>query len=148
MCVNLDKTAESLTTDNIYVPRDEYFSEVKMENHTDTTKGGKTQAFVPGMENFIIGKELGFPYFTAIDELFNEDDDLSEKFQEKLKNVFLAIINFLPSWGKKVLRFRTPSVLDSKILTIFTYFAEHIKFILMIGYVICPIGMQEINSSG
>ncbi|WOG82180.1 hypothetical protein DCAR_0101342 [Daucus carota subsp. sativus] len=110
-CKN-DKTAESLTTDNIYVPRDEYFSEVKMENHTDTTKGGKTQAFVPGMENFIIGKELGFPYFTAIDELFNEDDDLSEKFQEKLKNVFLAIINFLPSWGKKVLRFRTPSVLD------------------------------------
>lgn len=110
-CKN-DKTAESIPEDNFYVPRDEYFSEVKTENHTDTTKKGKTQAFVPGLENLFIGNELGFPYFTAIDQLFNEDDDLSEEFQKKLKNIFRRIITFLPFSVKKVLRFGTPAVLD------------------------------------
>lgn len=100
------------------MPRDEYFSEVKLENHTDTTKKGTRQAFVPGLENLFIGKELGFPYFTAIDELFNEDDDLAEVFQEKLKNIFRRIITFLPFSVKKVLRFGTPALLDSTFLTI------------------------------
>ncbi|KAL8110632.1 linoleate 13S-lipoxygenase 2-1, chloroplastic-like [Apium graveolens] len=110
-CKN-DKNSETLPEGNFYVPRDEYFSEVKMENHTDTTNKGIKQSFVPGLENAFIGLELGFPYFTAIDQLFNEDEDLSEAFQEKLKNIFRRIVTFLPFSVKKVLRFGTPAVLD------------------------------------
>lgn len=110
-CKN-DKYAESIPEGNFYVPRDEEFSEVKMESHTDKTESGKMHAFVPGLKNLFIGNELGFPYFTAIDELFDEDDDLSEEFQKKLKNIFRRIVTFLPFTAKEALRFGTPQLLD------------------------------------
>ncbi|KAK3199096.1 hypothetical protein Dsin_022511 [Dipteronia sinensis] len=53
-----------------YVPRDEDFSEVR--ERTFSTKA----ALLPSFEAAAEGSDLGFRYFTAVDSLFNEGDNL------------------------------------------------------------------------
>lgn len=70
-CIYTDPLSESRSGD-FYVPRDEAFAEVKQLTFSAKTVYSVLHAVVPSLQTAIIDTELGFPYFTAIDKLFNE----------------------------------------------------------------------------
>ncbi|CAL9003912.1 unnamed protein product [Prunus brigantina] len=57
---------------SVYVPRDEAFAEVKQLTFSAKTLKSVLHALLPSLETALLNPELGFPYFTAIDSLFNE----------------------------------------------------------------------------
>ncbi|KAF3450000.1 hypothetical protein FNV43_RR06079 [Rhamnella rubrinervis] len=57
---------------SVYVPRDETFSEVKQLTFSAKTLKSVVHALLPQIEMTLLDPQLGFPYFTAIDSLFNE----------------------------------------------------------------------------
>ena len=57
---------------NTYVPRDEAFSEVKQLTFSANTVYSGLHALVPSLRTVLVDSSLGFPYFTAIDKLFDE----------------------------------------------------------------------------
>ncbi|KAK1371588.1 Lipoxygenase [Heracleum sosnowskyi] len=96
-----DNLSESRRKRKLYVPRDEYFSEVRLSSFNSA----KQNAFVPAMENILIKEDgRGFSSFREIDLLFDEKDDLSTEFNKTPSK-------FLPNLGS-FLNFRTPELLE------------------------------------
>ena len=75
LIANADPLSESRSSD-IYVPRDEAFSEVKNLTFSYKTVYSVLHAVTPSLQTTLIDKDLGFPYFTAIESLFNEGINL------------------------------------------------------------------------
>ncbi|KAG2675037.1 hypothetical protein I3760_13G165000 [Carya illinoinensis] len=101
---------------NVYIPRDESFSEVKQLTFSVKALSSVLHALLPSLEAAIVDSELGFPYFTAIDSLFNEGVDLPTPKKAKNK---VSLLNILPRLVKAitdaqddVLRFETPETMD------------------------------------
>ncbi|KAL6288420.1 hypothetical protein ACE6H2_005930 [Prunus campanulata] len=57
---------------SVYVPRDEAFAEVKQLTFSAKALKSVLHALLPSLETALLNPKLGFPYFTAIDSLFNE----------------------------------------------------------------------------
>lgn len=57
---------------SMYVPRDEAFSEVKQLTFSAKTVFSGLHALRPSLQTVLVDSSLGFPYFTAIDKLFDE----------------------------------------------------------------------------
>ncbi|XP_076914612.1 linoleate 13S-lipoxygenase 2-1, chloroplastic-like [Bidens hawaiensis] len=97
----------------VYVPRDEAFSEVKNLSFNVQTINSVLKAVIPSLEMTMIDKNLGFPYFTAIDSLFNEGVNLppidSDGF---LKNVLPRLLKSIEDVQNNILLFETPSIID------------------------------------
>ncbi|KAI3743197.1 hypothetical protein L1987_60903 [Smallanthus sonchifolius] len=70
-----DPLSESRSSD-VYVPRDEAFSEIKNLTFNAKTVTSVLKSILPSLETSIIDADLGFPYFTAIDSLYNEGVNL------------------------------------------------------------------------
>ncbi|KAI3815949.1 hypothetical protein L1987_15633 [Smallanthus sonchifolius] len=70
-----DPLSESRSND-VYVPKDESFSEVKNLTFNVKTVYSVLKAVIPSLETTMIDKNLGFSYFTDIDSLFNEGVNL------------------------------------------------------------------------
>lgn len=113
MYICTDPLSESRGS-SIYVPRDEEFSEVKSATFSAKTIYSVIHAVLPSLENVVIDPELGFPYFTAIDSLFNEGIDLPEIPKETLINLLPRILKNITDQGKNLILFETPQFLDSK----------------------------------
>lgn len=97
----------------MYVPRDEAFSEVKQLTFSVKTLRSALKALVPSIETAIIDTKLGFPYFTAIDTLFDEGMPLPK--QEGL-NFFRTLVPRLIKAVQDttdILLFETPEMIDS-----------------------------------
>lgn len=99
----------------VYVPRDEEFSEVKSLTFSAKTVYSVIHAVIPSLENVSIDADLGFPYFTAIDTLFNEGIDLPEVPKATLTNILPRLLKTVTDQGKNLILFETPEFLDSKI---------------------------------
>ncbi|KAF5447859.1 hypothetical protein F2P56_033377 [Juglans regia] len=101
---------------NVYIPRDESFSEVKQLTFSAKALYSVLHALVPSLEVAIVDGELGFPYFTAIDKLFNEGVNLPplNKAQNKvsLLNILPRLVNSITESQDEVLRFETPETMD------------------------------------
>ena len=101
---------------SVYVPRDECFAEVKQLTFSAKTVYSVIHAVVPSLETAIIDVDLGFPYFTAIDSLFNEGINLPP-LQNQKKGFFSSL---LPRLIKAIndsddfLRFETPATMESE----------------------------------
>lgn len=96
-----------------YVPRDECFSEVKQLTFSAKTVYSVFHAVVPSLQTAIIDGELGFPYFTAIDELFNEGIDLPPQDKQELwKSLLPRLLKAISDGRENVLRFETPDTMD------------------------------------
>ena len=112
-----DPASESRTLIN-YVPRDEAFSEIKQLQFSAKTLYSVLHGLVPSLETAIIDTDLGFPYFTAIDKLFNEGVNvpMPETFKEKAlwRTILPRLVKGIEDTGKEVLRFETPETMDSK----------------------------------
>ena len=57
---------------NIYIPRDEAFSEAKQVTFLTKIVRSALHIVIPTLETIIINEDLGFPNFTAVDSLFNK----------------------------------------------------------------------------
>ncbi|CAK9146784.1 unnamed protein product [Ilex paraguariensis] len=106
-----DPLSESRAS-NVYVPRDEAFSEVKSATFAAKTVYSVLHALVPSLETTVLDPELGFPYFTAIDSLFNEGVELPEIETQGFLSVIPRLVTFVSGLGKNVLRFETPEMVD------------------------------------
>nr|CAD1831334.1 unnamed protein product [Ananas comosus var. bracteatus] len=98
---------------SIYIPRDESFSEVKGLTFSGTAFRSVLNAVVPSIKTAINDTKLSFPYFTAIDSLFNEGVKLPK--QEGLsffRTIIPRIIKTLEDSTDNVLHFETPEMID------------------------------------
>ncbi|KAF3327873.1 linoleate 13S-lipoxygenase 2-1 [Carex littledalei] len=98
---------------NVYIPRDESFSEVKNTTFSAKTLRSVLHAVVPSLETAIYDTKLGFPYFTAIDSLYDEGVKLPE--QEGLsffRTLVPRIIKAVRDTTENVLLFETPEMIN------------------------------------
>ncbi|OAY44750.1 linoleate 13S-lipoxygenase 2-1, chloroplastic [Manihot esculenta] len=99
---------------DFYVPRDESFAEVKQASFGINTAKSLLHALVPTIETAIIDDKLGFPYFTAIDQLFNEGIELPKDVEKPwyLQTLLPRTVKAVNETGKEILRFETPELFD------------------------------------
>lgn len=115
--VYADPLSESRSSD-IYVPRDESFSEVKNLTFQFKTLYSVLKAVIPSLETTMIDKDLGFPYFTAIDSLYNEGVNLPPLDNKGfLGNVLPRLLKTIEDVQNNVLLFETPEMIDSNYYT-------------------------------
>ncbi|OMO83254.1 Lipoxygenase [Corchorus olitorius] len=108
-----DSDPQSEKKSNIfYVPRDEAFSEVKQLTFSAKTLYSVFHAVVPSLQTAIVDSELGFPYFTAIDQLFNEGIDLPPQENQGFFRSLLPRLIKAISDSDNVLRFETPDTME------------------------------------
>ncbi|XP_020271280.1 linoleate 13S-lipoxygenase 2-1, chloroplastic-like isoform X2 [Asparagus officinalis] len=98
---------------NVYVPRDEAFSEVKQKTFSAKTLRSAFHALVPSIRLSITDKKIGFSKFNAIDKLFMEGLPLST--EEGVGDLFHAImprlVKTIAQGAEDVLRFETPAMI-------------------------------------
>ena len=102
---------------NIYIPRDEAFSEAKQVAFSAKTVRSTLHMVIPTLEAAIIDEDLGFPNFTAVDSLFNEGVKLpSLKNDNKgfLKTLLPRLVKAITNTTDNVLRFEAPESMDSE----------------------------------
>ncbi|KAI3421632.1 uncharacterized protein J3R85_011982 [Psidium guajava] len=98
---------------SIYVPRDEEFSTIKELTFSAKTVYSVVHALVPSLETAIVDTDLGFPYFTAIDELFNEGVNLPPLHKQGFfKDLFPRLIKAVTDAAEDILRFETPETMN------------------------------------
>ncbi|GAY49890.1 hypothetical protein CUMW_122500 [Citrus unshiu] len=97
--------------DDIYVPRDEAFSDIKLAAFDSK----KTYSFVSTLPTLIETKFDGdkkFEYFTEIDELFDEDGfSIPPNLNESIWNIIPRWIRKIKETGEQYLQFETPEAL-------------------------------------
>ncbi|KAK1426305.1 hypothetical protein QVD17_14976 [Tagetes erecta] len=110
--IKSDPLSESRSSE-VYVPRDEAFSEVKNLTFSAKTVYSVLKAVIPSLETTMIDKDLGFPYFTAIDSLFNEGVNLPQLDGNGLLGSILPrLLKTLEDARNNVLLFETPAMID------------------------------------
>ncbi|GAV69080.1 Lipoxygenase domain-containing protein/PLAT domain-containing protein [Cephalotus follicularis] len=97
---------------SVYVPRDESFADIKGVTFSAKAVYSVLHALLPSLETAIIDSNLGFPYFTAIDSLFNEGVNLPplEK-QGFLSSLLPRLCKAIVDTSENVLRFETPQTM-------------------------------------
>uniref|UniRef100_A0A5B6ZC57 Lipoxygenase n=1 Tax=Davidia involucrata TaxID=16924 RepID=A0A5B6ZC57_DAVIN len=95
-----------------YVPRDEAFSEVKNLTFSTKTVYSVLHAVVPSLGTAIVDSDLGFPYFTAIDSLYNEGVNLPPLTQNGIKDILPRLVKAITDTQQDILRFETPELIN------------------------------------
>ncbi|OAY44751.1 linoleate 13S-lipoxygenase 2-1, chloroplastic [Manihot esculenta] len=95
----------------IYVPRDECFSEVKGATFGINSLKSALHVLAPLIENVIVDIKEGFPYFTAIDQLFKEGMELPEGAGD-LQTILPRTVKALKDGENNVLRFEPPELFE------------------------------------
>ncbi|EEF48846.1 linoleate 13S-lipoxygenase 2-1, chloroplastic [Ricinus communis] len=108
---NTDTLSESISS-SVYVPRDEEFSEVKEHTFSAKTVYSVLHALVPQLETALVDPDLAFPYFTAIDSLFNEGVNLPPLKEQGWKDILPNLIKTITDEAKEVLAFDTPDTME------------------------------------
>ncbi|KAL6966376.1 linoleate 13S-lipoxygenase [Sarracenia purpurea var. burkii] len=107
-----DPLSESRSS-SVYVPRDEAFSHVKTLTFSANTLSSVLHALLPTLETALLDADLGFPYFTKIDSLYNEGVHLPELAQKRfLKDLLPRLVKFFNDTQQDVLRFETPATFE------------------------------------
>ncbi|XAR60420.1 Linoleate 13S-lipoxygenase [Bertholletia excelsa] len=107
-----DSLSESRSS-SVYVPRDEAFSAVKELTFSAKTVYSVLHALVPSLETAIVDPDLGFPYFAAIDSLFNDGVNLPPLSKNGfLKDLLPRLVKFITDAEESLLRFETPAMIQ------------------------------------
>ncbi|KAM6578937.1 hypothetical protein CsatB_030774 [Cannabis sativa] len=98
---------------SVYVPRDEAFSEIKQITFSANTVYSGLHALVPSLQTALLNPSLGFPYFRAIDSLFDDGLKLPPTKIEQgiLRNVLPRLIKTVKD-ANDALQFEIPDTLD------------------------------------
>ncbi|PQM37356.1 linoleate 13S-lipoxygenase 2-1 chloroplastic-like [Prunus yedoensis var. nudiflora] len=98
---------------SVYVPRDEEFAEVKQLTFSAKTLKSVLHALLPSIETALLNPKLGFPYFTAIDSLFNEGVTLPKpKTSGFFQTIIPRLVKTITDGGDDLLLFETPEIID------------------------------------
>lgn len=111
LCADPESESKSST---IYVPGDEAFSEVKNSTFSAKTVYSVLHAVVPSLETALIDTDLPFPYFTAIEELFNEGITLPKLPKKGLSDLLPRLVKSIEDATQDVLRSETPEAMLRK----------------------------------
>lgn len=107
-----DPASES-TGSSVYVPRDEEFSEVKQATFSVKTVYSVLHALLPSLETTILDPKLGFPYFTAIDSLFDEGITWPPQQNQGFWTTLLPrLFKAVKDGAQDVLRFEPPETMN------------------------------------
>ncbi|KNA25435.1 hypothetical protein SOVF_005490 [Spinacia oleracea] len=107
-----DPSSESRSP-TVYVPRDETFSDVKQAQFGFKTVYSVLHAVIPSLEMAMVDPEQGFPYFTAIDSLFNEGINCPALEQHGiLQNMLPRLVRAVTDIEDNMLRFELPKIFD------------------------------------
>ncbi|MCL7029484.1 hypothetical protein MKW94_017700 [Papaver nudicaule] len=108
-----DPLSESFSND-FYVPRDETFSDVKQLTFQVKTLDSVLGALIPQIETRLVDQNQGFPYFTAIDSLYNEGIHMkkTEKGGYFSNGLLPRLVKAVSNEANELLRFETPELLD------------------------------------
>ncbi|KAJ4978302.1 hypothetical protein NE237_009082 [Protea cynaroides] len=109
-----DPLSEKRSSSTIYVPRDEAFSDLKEENFIGKTIKSVLHALLPSLETAVIDSELGFPYFTAIDSLFNEGINIPKLKEHgfSFTSLLPRLLKTLAEKGENILLFEVPEIIN------------------------------------
>ncbi|KAM7528887.1 hypothetical protein LguiB_032297 [Lonicera macranthoides] len=104
-----DPSSES-RSDEIYLPRDEEFSDVKSQSFQLSKLFAIAHAILPSfVEMSSTDKE--FPYFTKIDTLFAEGINLKVKTKLDLRDILPSFIKKIVNAGEYLFRFEIPKLM-------------------------------------
>ncbi|KAK4785903.1 hypothetical protein SAY86_002592 [Trapa natans] len=97
---------------SIYVPRDEAFSEVKNATFTGKTVNSVLHAVLPAVHAAAIDTDLSFPFFTDINELYNDGITLPKPQEKRLTDFIPSLIKSVQDATESVLKFETPEAMQ------------------------------------
>ncbi|XP_042513709.1 linoleate 13S-lipoxygenase 2-1, chloroplastic-like [Macadamia integrifolia] len=108
-----DPSSETRST-IVYVPRDEAFSEVKELNFSAKTVKSVLHALLPSLETALLDSNLGFPYFTAIDSLFNEGVTVPKPKNQgfSFSSVLPRLVKAITQEQDEILLFEVPEMIN------------------------------------
>ncbi|CAD6247705.1 unnamed protein product [Miscanthus lutarioriparius] len=96
-----------------YVPRDEQFSEVKQLTFGATTLRSGLHALLPAIRPMLVKKELRFPHFPAIDELYSDGIPLpAQTGLDAIRSVVPRVVKLVGDTTDHVLRFEVPEMIE------------------------------------
>ncbi|KMT10554.1 hypothetical protein BVRB_5g116770 [Beta vulgaris subsp. vulgaris] len=94
---------------SVYVPRDERFSGLKQEEFGFSTLHARLHTVVPSLWEKFLDPDLGFPYMTAINLLFNEGSDAPEMVHHgTLQDILPKIIREVSDHTQQTIRLKPP----------------------------------------
>ncbi|KHN21876.1 Linoleate 13S-lipoxygenase 2-1, chloroplastic [Glycine soja] len=94
----------------VYVPRDESFSEVKQLTFSTKTLSSGLKALVPALKTLIVDKNLGFPVFSAIDDLF--DEGLYLPPLKGIRSILPRLVRHIKDIQEDILLFDPPATMN------------------------------------
>ncbi|CAO2044923.1 unnamed protein product [Urochloa humidicola] len=106
-------TEQRKRTGHNYVPRDEWFSEVKQLTFGATTLRSGLHALLPMLQPMLIKKELRFPHFPAIDDLYSDGIQLPPQTGfDAIRTVVPRMVKLVEDTTDHVLRFEVPEMVE------------------------------------
>ncbi|KAK9157038.1 hypothetical protein Scep_003612 [Stephania cephalantha] len=102
-----DKKTEKKSSASYYVPRDEQFSATKSNEFQLNNLRQAVHAVIPTIVS-ITNPKMGFPFFTAIDSLYNQG--LIIPSNGLLSTYLPRVVKFI-SFGKELLQYETPELI-------------------------------------
>ncbi|KAL8129311.1 hypothetical protein V2J09_018466 [Rumex salicifolius] len=109
----VDQKSESRGNGLFYVPRDEQFADIKALSFGINTLAAVLNALIPSLEAAIVDPEIGFPDFTAINELFSLGVDLPKfKDQKEMRSLLPNLLKDTKDAGKDILCFKTTDMFE------------------------------------
>lgn len=97
------------------MPRDEAFSPVKFATFGVNTVNSLLNALIPAVESVSTDKDIRFPHFPAIDDLFDNGVPLPpSQGGWKLATLLPRMIDTVVDKAEDILRFHPPETFDSK----------------------------------
>lgn len=107
-----DPLSETRSSNN-YVPRDEAFSPVKFATFGVNTVNSLLNALIPAVESVSTDKDIRFPHFPAIDDLFDNGVPLPpSQGGWKLATLLPRMIDTVVDKAEDILRFHPPETFD------------------------------------
>ncbi|XP_050376085.1 linoleate 13S-lipoxygenase 2-1, chloroplastic-like [Argentina anserina] len=107
-----DPLSEERSSD-VYVPRDEAFAEVKLVTFAAKTLKSVLHALLPQLEIALVNPNLGFPYFTAIDSLYDEGVTMPKpKTTGLFQSIIPRLVKAINESQDDLLLFETPEIID------------------------------------
>ncbi|KAL5976038.1 hypothetical protein ACLOJK_020368 [Asimina triloba] len=108
-----DPASETRST-STYVPRDEQFLEVKQAGFTQKTVRSVARALLQSLDTIFVDLNLGFPFFSDVDNLFNEG--LSMEPPKEAKGIFKLLlprlVKAIQDRGDDILLFEPPAMME------------------------------------
>ncbi|CAK9314163.1 unnamed protein product, partial [Citrullus colocynthis] len=105
--------SEQRATGNIYVPRDETFSDIKQKVFNASTLLSVLRSIIPRLQVHF-DQNAGFPNFKAIDALFDVDGFNLPALESttSLKELLPWIFKLISETGEFLFRFQSPEPMD------------------------------------